>query len=174
MSRGETESGAQSRFVTDWPAPSASDAEAIFGFWQREGAIDDPAIAKLRLGEVVAHSLDDNGAISAVCTAVATTLPRLGQPMYYYRCFVGRAARKSRLVIALLKHARDVLEAYASERNFPCIGIVLELENASFGRALRTPFWPRTGFTYIGRSGRGRDLRVYYFDGAQLKDPPRT
>lgn len=115
------------RFITDWQRPSASCGEAILALGGREGAIDDPTKASLRLGEVVAHSLDDSGVISAVCTAAATTLPRLGQQRYYYRCFVSRAWRKSRVVIALLQHARAVLDTYARGRGFPCIGIVLEL-----------------------------------------------
>ncbi|MEP7096621.1 MAG: hypothetical protein ABI748_03085 [Dokdonella sp.] len=54
------------------------------------------------------------------------------------------------------------------------MGIVLELENSSFGRLLRVSLGLRSGLSFIGRSGRGLDWRVYYFDGAQLKDSPRT
>lgn len=159
------------RIVTDWQVLDPDAAAAIGAFWQREGAIPDAAQAGQRLPQVVAHAVDAAGRIAAVCTAVAMTLPRLGQPMYYYRCFIGREWRTSRLVLSLLQHARAVLETHARASGFPCIGIVLELENVRFGGALRMPFWPNTGFTYIGRSKRGLDLRVCYFRGARLKPP---
>ena len=101
------------------------------------------------------------------------TLPRLGQPMYYYRCFIGQPWRKSRLVFSMLERAFDALENHGREHGFPCIGVVLELENARFGQTLRSPVWPTIGFIYIGRSRRNFDLRVRYFRGAQLKRPAK-
>ena len=63
----------------------------------------------------------------------------------------------------------DHLEAFARERNFPCIGVLLELENDGFYRALRKPVWWNPRFYYAGRSERGLEVRVYYFAGARLK-----
>ncbi len=64
------------------------------------------------------------------------TTPRLGQPMYYYRCFIGEQWRKSRLVLTMLKKAFAVLEGHARRHAYPCIGMVLELENTRFSRNL--------------------------------------
>ncbi|MEO6687478.1 MAG: hypothetical protein ABIS07_18290 [Dokdonella sp.] len=157
------------RIVTDWQSPTPDAGAAITAFWQRENAIPDTATAIRRLPEVVAHALTDDGEVAAVCTAVAMTMPRIGEPMYYYRCFVGRAWRASRLVLSLLRHAQTVLEAYAREHDFPCIGILMELENVRFGESMRNPVWTSTRFVYAGKSGRGLDLRVWYFRGARLK-----
>jgi len=95
----------------------------------------------------------------------------MGQPLYYYRCFVGKAWRKTRLVFTMLNRAFDVLEEHARVNDFPCIGVILELENSRFGETLRSPVWPSTGFVYIGKGPRGLDLRVRYFRGARLKKP---
>jgi len=111
--------------------------------------------------------VDEAGAVAGVCTAVPVTLPRLGQPMYYYRCFIGRHWRRSRLVLRMLKRAFAVLEEHAHQHGYPCIGVVLELENARFGETLRKPVW--IGFVYIGKSQRNLDLRLRYFRGATLK-----
>jgi hypothetical protein len=161
-------------FVTDWQVADPASHEAVIGFWKRENAIGDAAEAHKRLAQLIAHALAPDGSVAAVCTAVAVTLPRLGQPMYYYRCFVGSGHRNTRLVSALLLHARDVLEAHARANGFPCIGVLVELENGRFGKALRAPVWRETGLVYIGRSGRGFDLRAYYFRGARLKAPPAS
>ena len=63
----------------------------------------------------------------------------------------------------------DVLQAYAREHDYPCIGMLVELENTKFSTALRAPVWTSTGFVYIGKSQRNLDLRVRYFKGARLK-----
>src|SRR5262249_30177796 len=117
----------------------------------------------------VMHAVAPSGEVAAVCTAVAKTLPRLGQPMYYFRCFVGKAWRRSHLGLRLLREAQRVLEDYARAHAFPCIGMLLELENAMFANNFRTALWPTTGFVYIGKSARGLELRVWYFRDAELK-----
>ncbi|MGH8148263.1 MAG: hypothetical protein ACREPY_18275, partial [Rhodanobacteraceae bacterium] len=118
-----------------------------------------------------AHVVDENGELAAVATATPRVLPRLGQPLYYYRCFVGKAWRASKLVRSLLRHSQRVLESYAREHGYPCIGVLLELENEGFADTLRWARWPGVGFSYIGVSPRGLDLRVWYFRGARLKTP---
>ncbi|HMM56293.1 MAG TPA: hypothetical protein PKD77_01705 [Rudaea sp.] len=156
-------------FVEHWQKDCPDDAEAVLAFWKRENAINDEASAKKRLGEIVLHARDATGAIAGVSTAVPITLPRLGQPTYYFRCFVGKDWRKSRLVLQLLRRTCETLEAFARTHNFPCIGVILEMENARFGEALQRAWWPSTGFVFIGKSQRGLDLRVGYFRGAKLK-----
>jgi GNAT superfamily N-acetyltransferase len=161
----------QYQTITDWQQLDPAAGEAIRAFWIRENASVAGEEADRRLAQVVAHVTDRNGDIVAVATAVPHLSPRLGQPMYYYRCFVGQAWRGHNLSRLLMRHTQKVLEAYAREHDFPCIGILLELENAGFARTLQSPHWHSTGFTYIGKSQRGLDLRVWYFRGARLKKP---
>jgi hypothetical protein len=163
-----SDSARATHIITDWQSLTPESGAAIAAFWQREQAIGDAAAAQKRLPEVVAHAVTESGEIAAICTAVAMTLPRIGEPMYYYRCFVGKAWRGSRLAFTLLRHTQRVLEAYAIAHGFPCIGIVMEMENTRFGEALRRPVWPGLGFVYAGKSGRNLDLRVWYFRGARL------
>jgi hypothetical protein len=157
-------------FVTDWQREVVPEGEAIAAFWQRENALGADVKAEDRLRQVVVHARAVGGDVAGVCTAVQMTLPRLGQPMYYYRCFIGKDWRRTRLVFALLARAFDVLEDYARANKYPCIGMVLELENGRFGKTLRAPTWTNPPFIYIGKSGRGLDLRLRYFRGARLKN----
>lgn len=157
------------RFVTHWQVESRDNDDAVLQFWEREGALANDIKAQERLKEVVLDARDSDGRLAGVCTAVPMTLPRLAQPMYYYRCFIGKQWRNSRLVFRLLLRAFDLLEDYARANGFACIGVVLELENTRFGETLRAPVWPSTGFIYVGKSGRGLDLRLRYFAGARLK-----
>jgi hypothetical protein len=162
---------AEYRYVTDWMQLDPAMGETIRAFWLREQANVEGERATQRLNEVVAHVLDANGELAAVSTATPKILPRLGQPMYYYRCFVGREWRSSKLVRPLLRYTQKVLEDYARANGYPCIGVLLELENEGFADTLRWAHWPGIDFSYIGVSPRGLELRVWYFRGAKLKTP---
>ena len=156
-------------FITDWQCLDPADAEAIRAFWASEGANVDGSEALRRLPEIVAHAVTEDGQIAAVATVAPKILPRLGQPMYAFRCFIGNAWRKSTLARSLVKHTEDVLYPYARERGFPCIGVLLELENERFQTGLRRAYWSDMKMTYIGQNAIGQDVRVWYFPGARLK-----
>lgn len=159
------------RYVADWPAIRPADADAIRAFWRDEGALADETQMNQRLPQVVLHACAADGAIAGVCTALPARPPLLDQPMYFWRCFVGARWRSTPLVMALLKRSCVLLEDYAAAHDHPCIGILLELENARFRDKGRMAVWWNPRFTYIGRSARGLDLRVHYFKGARLKPP---
>jgi hypothetical protein len=167
----ESADGSTYQFVTAWAAPTPEDAKEISEFWQRENAFNDSVDTAQRLTQVVLFARTATGEIAGVCTAVAKLPPRFGQPMYYWRAFTGHAWRSTPLITMLLKRSCAVLEAYARERDFPCIGVLLELENARFREALRKPVWWNPPFCYAGKSGRGLEIRVLYFRGARLKSP---
>lgn len=157
------------RIVDDWPAVQPDAAEAVRAFWLAERAFEQEAQVTQRLPQLVAHALAPDGDVAGVCTACAVTAPQLGQPMYYWRCFIGARWRATPLVMQLLKHSCRVLEEHARANGFPCIGVLLELENTRFRDRGRAAQWWNPRFTYIGRSPRGLDLRVLYFRGARLR-----
>jgi hypothetical protein len=161
-------------FVTHWKQESESDDNAVTEFWKAEGALSNDVKTAERLRQVVLRAQTADGKVAAVCTAIPMTLPRLAQPMYYYRCFVGKEFRKTRLVFKILVRAFDALEDYARANEYPCIGLLLELENSRFSDRLRAPVWPTTKFVYVGKSQRNLDLRVRYFRGARLKKAAKT
>ena len=159
------------RYITDWKQLDNEASDAIRAFWTREQANVEGEEAVRRVQQVVLHVLDKNDEIAAVATASPRVLPRLGQPLYYYRCFVGKAWRSGRLVRPLIRQSQRVLEDYARDHDFPCIGVLLELENEGFATSMQWAHWNTTGFSYIGKSPRGLDLRVCYFRAARLKTP---
>jgi hypothetical protein len=164
-----TEQHGSFTFVVDWPKPSPDSSEAIRAFWLREGAMKDPTQLDGRLSQVVLHALGADGEVAGVCTAIVSTPPHIGQPLYYWRTFIGSAYRKTPLVRMLLIRSCELLGDYARANDFPCIGIILELENGRFKDAVRSAIWWNPRFYYIGRSARGLDLRLHYFKGARLK-----
>lgn len=159
------------RFVADWQRLPDAAATSVLDFWHRERANVEGRTALQRVREVATRVLTPGDELAAVSTAGVRTIPRLGQPMYYYRCFAGAAWRGHVPMRALIHHTYMQLDAWARTHDFPCIGLLLELENTGFQRTLQRAYWPMTpelGFSFIGRSAKGQDLRVCYFRGARL------
>ncbi|HJT97861.1 MAG TPA: hypothetical protein VJ696_06060 [Rhodanobacteraceae bacterium] len=159
---------ARLRYIADWQSLDPAEGEAVAAFWRSEGAIPDEAQIKARLPQLVMH-VRDGDKVAAVSTAIAMTPPQFGQPVYYYRSFVGKAWRTTSLIERLLRRAVKCLEDHAIAHGYPCVGVMLELEGARFADKGRMPVWPRTQFVYVGKSGRGLETRVHYFKGAKLK-----
>lgn len=158
-------------FATGWQSLVDADAEALRAFWRSEGAFTDDAQIDQRLPQVICLARDGDR-VAGVCTAVALTPPTFGQPMYYFRVFIGKQWRRTRLVGLMWLRARDILETFARTNDFPCIGILVELENSGFREKGRRPVWTGLDLTYVGKSPRGLETRVYFFRGARMKDAP--
>lgn len=150
-------------------ALSQTDREAVLAFWLAEGALPDKSQVDQRIEQLVLVARDGNNEVAGVCTAVAEVRPLIGQPLYFYRSFIGQRWRGTRLVYRLLRRAQTLLHEHARDNGWPCIGMLLELENQRFTETMRAAVWPGLNFTYVGKSRRGLDLRVYYFPGAMLK-----
>jgi hypothetical protein len=155
-------------FSAGWQSLADGDADALREFWLAEGAFTDASQIEQRLPQVICLARDGDQ-VAGVCTAVAVTPANFGQPMYYFRVFIGKRWRSTRLVGLMWLRARDILETFARANGFPCIGILVELENAGFREKGRRPVWPGLDLTYIGKSPRGLETRVYFFRGARMK-----
>jgi len=158
-------------YHTGWAELTEPDAKDLIEFWQRENALPQGQDPRQRVSQVVMFARDPDGEIAAVGTAVPQFPPSLAQPVYYYRSYVSPAWRQTRVVYNLLRKSVRLLEEDARAHDWPCIGVLLELENQRFGEAGRMPIWPRIEFVYIGRSPRGLECRVHWFRQARLKDP---
>jgi hypothetical protein len=163
-------------YLDSWQRMTPEEAQAVQAFWLRENAHVEGAEAARRVHEVAIRALTPDGELAAITTVEPRLIPCLMQPMYYYRCFVGAAWRNGGLlrVRVLLQKTVEVLETWAGAHEFPCIGVICELENEGFGKTLQRADWSNgrhNGYSYIGRSARGLDMRVRYFIGAQLKTP---
>lgn len=152
-----------------WGELSEAEADELVAFWLAHKALPHEQAARARLAQLVMYARDAEGAVAAVCTAVPQTPPQLGQPVYFYRSFVAPAWRQSLVVFRLLKKAVALLEAHGRENQWPCIGVLLELENRRFGEKGRMPVWPGIDFVYVGKSPRGLECRIHWFREARLK-----
>jgi len=142
----------------------------LLDMWQRNNTLRDPALATKRAEQAVCIARDDQGRMIAVGTAVVRVLPRLRQPMYYYRQFFARELRGRAKAVPFFERARDILETYNATLPAPeSLGVLLELENPQLAKRYDMAQGELT--TFIGYSPRGLQLRVSYFRNATLLPP---
>ena len=147
-------------------------AEEITAFWIAEKALPKSAKPDARAQQVVVVMRDDGGAIAAVSSALPRVVPRLRQVLYYYRTFCGAAHRGNKTSTPMMQATQKALLEYNLGLPKPeAIGVIIEIENAMIAGHYTEAFWPQTGFSFIGYSPRGLQLRVSYFEGATLQAP---
>jgi len=147
----------------------------LLDMWQRNNTLRDPAMAAVRAGQAVCIARDGDGKVIAVGTAVLRVLPRLRQPMYYYRQFFSQELRGRAKAVPFFERAKEILERHNAALSAPeSLGVLLELENPQLAARYNMAQGDLT--TFIGYSPRGLQLRVSYFRDATLlppRDPPR-
>jgi len=107
-----------------------------------------------------------------VGTAVVRVLPRLRQPMYYYRQFFAKELRGQKQTVPFFNRARAILQDYNASLKTPeSLGLLMELESPLLAARYNSADGAAAGTTFIGYSPRGLQLRVSYFEGATLLPP---
>lgn len=165
-----TAAGFQAIVVWNKVTPELS-AELV-DFWTRHGALSDIGDATQRARQAVCIARDAGGAICAVGTAVVRVLPRLRQPMYYYRQFFAPEFRGHQQAIPFFNSVRQALQDYNASLGQPeSLGVLVELESRLLATHYTRAHEPAADSTFIGYSPRGLQLRVSYFEGARLLAP---
>ena len=142
----------------------------LVAFWRDNKAVGPDAAARAQ--QVICIARDEHGALCGVATAQVKVLPRLRQPMYYYRMFFASALRGRRQFVPFFRRARQILQDYNAGLAKPeSLGLLLELENIKLGKAYPHAYEADFDATFIGYSPRGLQLRVSYFEGASLMPP---
>lgn len=146
--------------------------EELTAFWRSHKAISDEAAAAARAQQAVCIARDEAGELCGVGTAVIRILPRLRQPMYYYRQFFAESMRGRSQLSPFYRHSRQALQEYNATLEKPeSLGVLMETENAKLPSAYHHAYEPAFAATFIGYSPRGTHLYVSYFDGAVLQPP---
>lgn len=141
-------------------------------FWTTHKAIPHEGVAAERAKQAVCITRDEDGKICGVSTAVIRVLPRLRQPLYFYRQFFAEGVRGKKQSVPFLNRARQILQEYNAGLETPeSLGVLLELENQQLAMHYTRAYEPTADSTFIGYSPRGLHLRASYFDGARLLPP---
>jgi hypothetical protein len=159
--------------VPVWKKVTAELSAELIDLWGRSQAIPDPGRAVQRARQAVCVARDQSGAVCGVGTAVIRVLPRLQQPLYYYRQFFAPEFRGQKQAVPFFNEARRLLEAHNDSLAEPeSLGVLLELENQQLVARYERAYEPAADSTFIGYSPRGLQLRVSYFKNARLLPRP--
>ena len=159
--------------VPVWKRVSAELTAELIELWASTQAIPDAGRAAQRARQAVCVARDQSGALCGVGTAVIRVLPRLRQPLYYYRQFFAPEFRGQKQAIPFFNEARRLLEQQNDSLLEPeSLGLLLELENQQLVSRYERAYEPAADSTFIGYSPRGLQLRVSYFKNARLIPPP--
>ena len=79
--------------IPGWKRVTPELAQELMAFWQANKVVVDAGAAATRALQAVCIARDGTGAVCGVVTAVVKVLPRVRQPLYYYRMFFARALR---------------------------------------------------------------------------------
>ena len=159
--------------VPVWKRVNAEISAELIDLWGRTQAIPDAGRAAQRARQAVCIARDPSGAICGVGTAVIRVLPRLRQPLYYYRQFFAPEFRGHKQAIPFFNEARRLLELHNDALLQPeSLGMLLELENPQLVARSERAYEPAADSTFIGYSARGLQLRVSYFKNARLLPEP--
>lgn len=160
------------RVIPVWGQVTPALVDELTRFWVDHNAIGSIERAALRARQAVVVARDADGALCAVATAVVRVLPRLREPLYYYRQFFAPQLRGRYQALTFFRRAKQVLQAYNASLPRPeSLGLLMELENPQLAAKFRRVVMPGTQSIFIGYSPAGLQLRVSYFDGATLLPP---
>ena len=154
--------------VTVWKQVTPELREELKAFWSGNKL----TVEDTRADQAVCVIRDEEGAIQGVATAALKILPRLRQPMYYYRLFLAPDLRGHQHFLPFFRHALQALQDYNAGLPKPeSLGLLFELENGKIGKAYPHAYEPDFNAVFIGYSPRGLQLRVSYFENATLMPP---
>ena len=159
-------------YIPVWKQVTPALAAELIEFWRENKAIGNEAAAAARAMQAVCIARDEQGALCGVCTAVIKVLPRLRQPMYYFRQYFAKRMRGRNHIQSFHLRAKGILEDFNAALDKPeSLGILLELENTKLANVYNRAYEPAFDSTFIGYSPQGLVLRVSYFKDAVLQAP---
>lgn len=160
------------RYESVWKSITPEIKQEIIAFWSAEGALPAHENPELRAQQAVVLMRSQDGTIAAVCTCGLRIIPRLRQPLYYYRTFCAQKHRGNHTIVAMLMVAKSTLYEYNKKLNSPeSIGIFIELESAQLAKRPLPAYHAQTEFGFLGYSQNQHPIYVHYFHDFQLKPP---
>jgi len=158
--------------VPTWKQVTPMLQAELVAFWGKHKLIGDPVRAAERSRQAVCIGRDGSGEIVAAGTAHVRVLPRLRQPLYYYRQYFAPQLRGQRQALPFFEDARALLQEFNAALEEPeSLGLLLELDNPMLAAHYTKAWVESANAVFIGYSPRRLQLRVSYFDGARLLDP---
>lgn len=155
-------------FENFWQRDASDIAEEVLQLWNGHGG-PVGAAGRERLRQLVFAVREANGRVVGLSTAFKVYIKQLRHYFYAIRLMLLPEYRIPGLTSKLLVATRDFLELiHAQDLPHAPIGIITLVENPRLREHRNEAVWPASGMVYIGNTGSGQHIRVYYFKGARI------
>ncbi|WP_370087404.1 GNAT family N-acetyltransferase [Ekhidna sp.] len=154
-----------------WQNASEELKKKVVAFWINEGAIKQEEDAISRSNELLAVCKDQDGNIIGVSTGVKSIYPALKNHFLVYRSYVTPDYRHQGIAGLIYQKVYDELNKVEVFKGHGIIGILSAFENAHLNKDKRAVWKEHCNLTFIGFDHRGVQLRVSYFDDAEINLP---
>ena len=143
-------------------------AGELIGVWKKFNLLAESESGNTRVKQVVMVVRNKNHEIIGISTAYPIQVEQLKNKLFAFRCMLVPEYRYPGLLTKLTVMTRDFLEEVHLTYDPYCIGIITEVQNTKLNDHRKEAVYPGSGFTFIGYSKKGFQIRVYYFKGAKI------
>lgn len=143
-------------------------AGELIDVWKKHNLLSKGESGEERMKQVVFVVKNKNNEIIGISTAYPIYVEQLKNTLFAFRCMLIPEYRYPGLLTKLTVQTRDFLEEIHSTYDPYCIGIITEVQNTKLNEHRKEAVYPGSGFTFIGYSKRGFQIRIYYFKGAKI------
>jgi hypothetical protein len=156
-------------FENVWNAVSPEVKKDLIEFWRKNKALPPGEDPEERAMQAIFIARNAEGTIVSACTAKKIYVRRFRNYFWFYRTMTDRHFRFKGLALELLVKAKALLEKHFKEEadNSP-IGIIFHIENKEVAERFRQAVTPRTKAVFMGYNAAGHQIRVCYFEGAEI------
>jgi hypothetical protein len=152
-----------------WQKMTPELQDEVRHFWQTNEIYLPQDEAIRRSKEIVFIARNVEGSIIGVCSVRRIFIQRMNNYFYYYRAMIDFLHRRKRIAVRLTHETQDYFERQFIEgKDRSCIGLYTIYENQALNIGVRKVISPKTKFIFLGYNAQGKQMRVYYFKGAEI------
>ena len=153
-------------FINIWNKPEYY--PAVIKYWEKLGALPKNVKAADRAKELVMMAKKDDQVIG-VTTCYPSQIKFLNNKFFFaFRILIHPHHRIPGLSHKLTAMTRDFMESQFLEEKTERIGLIAFVEKKEVIQYLSQAVWKSSGFIFIGNTADGRQIRIYYFEGAKI------
>lgn len=144
--------------------------DKVLNFWISEGCMSEKE-AHSRIKEVLAAVLDDDNNVIAVCSGKPFLVDQLKDWFIYYRAYTKPEYRNLDITRFLLNSVYQFLNNSEIKKleGIEVKGIFIVFESEILNKFVKKFVTSDCNLTLIGWNEKNQQLRVAYFDDAQMK-----
>jgi hypothetical protein len=152
-----------------WRRTDAAIERDALAFWDANNLMPKNAAPADRLRELCSAAYEGERMI-AVSTAKLTDVAFLKSRIAMWRCAIAPDRRGQHLSTEMGRFSREVLEQWARENQGERVmGMGTTIQTANLDEKKKRPIWKASGLVFVGYSAQGQQVRVAWFDHAEVE-----